>query len=161
MVAFWSFSPVLCQLLLILFRITVKIAQLVERSGEKPRRNTDAGSSPRCGKGCFSQSQLPVQTLLRCPCAIACINICPHVNNCSHTIVWTQDNTAHTDRIGMGSAALAAAVPYLSREGHLNSRQGTKKCDKRYLKKQNKIGAFFSTNQITNNEEIIPVLAAT
>ena len=31
------------------------------------RRNTDAGSNPRCGKGIFSQSQLPVQTLLRCP----------------------------------------------------------------------------------------------
>ena len=30
----------------------------------------------------------------------------------SHTIVWTQENTAHTDLLGMGSAALAAAVPY-------------------------------------------------
>ena len=97
---FWSSSPILCQLLLILFRITVKIAQLVQRSGEKPRRNTDAGSSPRCGIGFFSHCQLPVQTLSRCSCAIACINVCAHVKNCSHTIVWTQRNTAHTDSNG-------------------------------------------------------------
>ena len=31
------------------------------------RHATDAGSIPRCGKGFFSQSQLPVQTLLRFP----------------------------------------------------------------------------------------------
>ena len=31
------------------------------------RRATDAGSFHRCGKGFFSQSQLSVQTLLRCP----------------------------------------------------------------------------------------------
>ena len=28
---------------------------------------TGAGSSPRCGRGYFSQSQLPLQTFLRCP----------------------------------------------------------------------------------------------
>ena len=38
------------------------IAQLAERPTEKSRRNTDAGSSPRCGKGFFSQSQLSVQS---------------------------------------------------------------------------------------------------
>ena len=44
------------------------IAQLVERRTEKPGLNTDEGSSPRCGKDFFSShSQLPVQTLLRCP----------------------------------------------------------------------------------------------
>ena len=46
------------------------------------RLAADAGSIPRCGKGFFSQSQLPVQTLFRCPytppCAIACISICAH-----------------------------------------------------------------------------------
>ena len=31
------------------------------------RYTADAGSIPRCGKGFFSQSQLSVQTLLRCP----------------------------------------------------------------------------------------------
>ena len=31
----------------------------------------------------------------------------------SHTVVWTQENTAHTDRNGyISSAAFAAAVPY-------------------------------------------------
>ena len=33
----------------------------------KAWHNTDAGSSPWCGKGFFSKSQLPVQTLLMCP----------------------------------------------------------------------------------------------
>ena len=32
----------------------------------------DAGSIPRCGKGFFSQSQLSVQTLLRCPYTPEC-----------------------------------------------------------------------------------------
>ena len=51
------------------------------------RHAADAGSIRRCGKGFFSQSQLSVQTLLRCPhpppspCAIACINICAHVKD--------------------------------------------------------------------------------
>ena len=44
----------------------------------------DAGLIPRCGKGFFSQSQLSVQALLRCPytpCAIAFINICEKVKD--------------------------------------------------------------------------------
>ena len=49
------------------------------------RHATDSGSIPRCGRGFFSQGELSVQTLLRCPCtpscAIACINICTHVND--------------------------------------------------------------------------------
>ena len=36
-------------------------------SHSKARRNTDAGSSPSCGKRVFSQGQLPMQTLTRCP----------------------------------------------------------------------------------------------
>ena len=54
------------------------VAQLV-RAWD--RHAADAGSIPRCGKGFFSQSQLSLQTFLRCPhtpCAIACINICVH-----------------------------------------------------------------------------------
>ena len=50
--------------------------------GRAPDRHAaDSGSIPHCGKGFFSQNQLSVQTLLRCPytpCAIACINICAH-----------------------------------------------------------------------------------
>ena len=48
--------------------LRIAIAQLVARPSDwKTRGNTDAGSSPRCGKGLFSQSQHSVQTLLRCP----------------------------------------------------------------------------------------------
>ena len=44
-----------------------EIGQLVEPPTEKSA-NTDAGSSPQCGKIFFSQCRrLPVQTLLRCP----------------------------------------------------------------------------------------------
>ena len=37
------------------------VAQLVEC------RTADAGAMPQCGKGFFSQSQLSMQTPLRCP----------------------------------------------------------------------------------------------
>ena len=43
------------------------VLKMCHWSDRKGRRNTNAGSSPRFGKGFFSQSQLPVQTLLRCP----------------------------------------------------------------------------------------------
>ena len=36
------------------------------------RHAADSGSIPRCGKGFFSQSQLSVQTLLRCPYISVC-----------------------------------------------------------------------------------------
>ena len=36
------------------------------------RHAADAGSIPRCGKEFFSQSQLSVQTLLRCPYTPVC-----------------------------------------------------------------------------------------
>ena len=62
------------------------------------RHAAEAGSIPQCGKGFFSQSQLSVQTLLRCPytpCAIACINICVHVKDpVLHVRVrWMHGNT--------------------------------------------------------------------
>ena len=81
------------------------------------RRNTDAGSSPKCVKGFFSQSASSADCLtvsVQPLCAIACI-ICAHVFNpkpVSHTVVWTQENTALPDRNGMGSAALAYAALY-------------------------------------------------
>ena len=82
---------------------------------------TDAGSSPRCGKGFFffSQSQLSMQTVLRCPNS-------PRVQSHASTYVctltiqitgiplsaWTHANAAHTDTDSSGyyNAALAAAV---------------------------------------------------
>ena len=80
-----------------------KIAQLVERPTKKPGAvNTDAGSSPRRGKGFFSQSQLPVQTVLRCPCSPRAQSLASTSrrtlnipNTGSHTIVWTHKNATH------------------------------------------------------------------
>ena len=86
-------------------------------SNWKARCNTDGGSSPKCSKGFFSQSQLPVQTLLQClysprvqmhvPTSVCTLKIQTLAATplCGHTkILRTQ--------IGMGSAALAAAVSY-------------------------------------------------
>ena len=53
----------------------------------KTRRNTNTGSSPRCGKGFFFQSTSSVDSLtvsVQPPCAIACINIYVHVKNPNH-----------------------------------------------------------------------------
>ena len=69
-----------------------------------------------CGKGFFSQSQISVQTLSRCPCS-PCEKLHGFISVCSlklpntgsQTIAWT----LHT-LTGMGRAALVAiaAVPY-------------------------------------------------
>ena len=45
------------------------VGQVVGRS---KRNDADAGSIPRRGTGVFSQSQLSVQTLLRCPYTPVC-----------------------------------------------------------------------------------------
>ena len=70
-------------------------------------------------------------------CAIACINICVHIENpesvCtlktpnlgSHTTVWTHREILHT-LVGKGSAALAAAV-CLTRESNPNFPSGRMK----------------------------------
>ena len=42
------------------------ITKLVERPAEKPGAILTLVRVPRCGKGFFSQSKLPVQTLSRC-----------------------------------------------------------------------------------------------
>ena len=72
--------------LLALF-IPAGIAQLVQRLTE--RCKTDAGLSPRGGKGFFSQS---LTVTVQPPCAIACIQICAYVKNPKHwytfSIVW-------------------------------------------------------------------------
>ena len=54
---------------------TMEISERKKKSGwgyssvgrSSNRHAADAGSIPRCGKGFFSQSQLSMQTLLRCP----------------------------------------------------------------------------------------------
>ena len=54
---------------------------------QKARRNTDMGSGPQCSKGFFSQSQLPVQTLLWCPyspCVQSHSSTSVHVKNPKH-----------------------------------------------------------------------------
>ena len=82
------------------------IAQLVERPTEKPgailRRVRTSGAARD-----FSPSQLPVQTLLRCPHspgvkshASISMRTLKIPNTGSHTIVWTHENTTHTDRNG-------------------------------------------------------------
>ena len=72
------------------------------------------GLSPQCGKGLFSQSQLPVQTLLQCPfsprvqsCASTARCMLKIQNTGSYTIIWTNENTAQT--VGVGATVLAAA----------------------------------------------------
>ena len=82
----------------------------------KARRDTDAGSSPRSGKNFFSQTQLPVQTVLRCPYS-------PRVQSHASTFMCTLKNTKlaaipvfgkakilHT-LMGTGGSALAVVVP--------------------------------------------------
>ena len=107
-----------------------RIAQLVERPTEKPRRSTDAGSSPWCGKGFFSQSQLSVQTLLRCPYS-PCVqsrgstSVCtlkiPHTG--SHTIVWTHENTALVATVPLPGRAtrISSTVPFPGRATRISS----------------------------------------
>ena len=73
-------------------------------------------TSTRCGKGLFSQSASCADSLtvsVQPPCAIACINICAYVKNPKHWQPYHCPDTKilHTP-IGMGSAALVAAVPY-------------------------------------------------
>ena len=87
-------------------------------SDRKVRRNTDAGSSPRGGKGFVSQSQLSVQTLavsVQPPFAVAC---CTSVRTSTiltpaaiPLALYGHRKTLHTP-IGIGSAALAAAFSY-------------------------------------------------
>ena len=79
-------------------------------------------------QGIFSQGQLSVQTLLHglrrgvqshVSTSVLTLEI-PETG--SRTIVWTHKNTAHTP-VGMGSAALAAALPYPDKSTRI-SRKG-------------------------------------
>ena len=84
----------------------------------KARRNADAGSSPRCGKGFFSQGQLPVQTVWRVRTAPSCNRmhqqLCARKNKSQvftaiplsghtqilYTLTGMGNNTTHTDSNG-------------------------------------------------------------
>ena len=83
-------------------------------SDQNARRNTDAGSSSRCGKAFSSLSTFSADDLamsLLPPCAIACINSSAHVKNLKY---WQPyqclDTRKYCTLIGMGSAALETAV---------------------------------------------------
>ena len=85
------------------------ITKLVERPAEKPGAILTLVRVPRCGKGFFSQSKLPVQTLSqvsvpysprvesRVSTSVRTLQI---LKPGSHVIVWTHESTAHTDRNG-------------------------------------------------------------
>ena len=74
-------------------------------SDRKARCNTNEGSIPWCSKGFFSQAQLSVQTLVRCPYsphvqshASTSVHMLKILNTGSHTTVWTYENTTHAGR---------------------------------------------------------------
>ena len=81
------------------------VAQMVVLD-PKARWNTGGGFIPLCGKGSFSQCQLLEQTIMVFiqshvqPYALPLVHTFKILNTGSHTIVWTQENTAHTDRKG-------------------------------------------------------------
>ena len=65
----------------------VRISPKGRESDCKAMSNTDAGSSPRCGKGFYSQSTSSADSLtvpVQPPCAVACINICADIKNPKH-----------------------------------------------------------------------------
>ena len=94
------------------------MAQLVERP-TRAKRNTDAGSSPQCGKFIFififvlfpQESTFSVVSLtvsVPPPCAIARINICVYVQRPKHWPTYKcLDTRKYCTLIGMRSAVLA------------------------------------------------------
>ena len=114
------------------------MAQLVERPTGEPKCNADAGSSPRCGKRFFSQPTFSAPYLvLRCPYrprvplhALTAVRTLKIPNTGSHIPLLVYTKILHT-LIGVGSAGLAAAVPYpckairISRKGKSSTK---KKC---------------------------------
>ena len=77
---------------------------------EKPRHNTDVGSSPHCSRTSFSQSQLLVQALLQCPYS-PCVQSNASASVHMLKVRWKYTKILHI-LIGMGSSALVAAVLY-------------------------------------------------
>ena len=82
---------------------------------------SDAGSTPRCDIGFFFQSQLSVQTSLRCslvqppPCAVDAstfVRVLKIPNTGSSTpLLSVLQNAARSGRNGYTNVALQAAVP--------------------------------------------------
>ena len=101
------------------------------RPTEKP------GLSPRCGSRQLSVQNL-LQALYNPTCAIAFINIRAHVKNLKH---WQPCHCLDTQKIlhtltGMGSVALATAVPYPSKVTWISHKgQGSTKKKKKNLQK--------------------------
>ena len=94
---------------------------MIDHPTKKPGGDSDADSSPWCGKGLFSRSLLSVQTLVRCLYsprvqlyASASVRRALKIPNTgSHKIpLFGRTNILHI-WTGMGSAALVAAVPYM------------------------------------------------
>ena len=92
-------------------RVGRGIGQPVERPAEKPRRDTDAGSSPRrCGKEFFSQSTFSADSLtvsVQPTCSIAYITLNFFLSFFSFVrtlnpqmLAATWENTADADRNG-------------------------------------------------------------
>ena len=92
------------------------LALLVEHPTGKARYNTDVGSSPKCSKGFFSQSQLSVQTLT--------VSVQPPVRNRMHQHICARYKSQTPAAIplfghrkllhiliGMGSAGNGCALP--------------------------------------------------
>ena len=78
------------------------------------RHNTDRGSSPQCSKGFFSQSPLPVQTLLRCPYSPLCVHASTAACTAEVFKRW-QPYLNIQKHCTLGSVALAVAVPHLGK----------------------------------------------
>ena len=83
----------------------------------KTKRNTDAGSCPRCDEG-FSPGVNFHCRLLRCPYSprvqshtSTSVRTLKIANIGSHTIVWTHENTPHTDRNGKRCSCGCCALP--------------------------------------------------
>ena len=112
-----------------------RIAQLVQRPTEKPGAILTSVRVPSAARIFFSQSQCSVQTLLLfsySPCVTvlkyACINFCAALYK-PQTLGYIQMAIplfGHTKilqtLIGMGSAALAAAVPYPGEATRISSK---------------------------------------
>ena len=100
-------SPPSPMLIITLIHISVNVSGMYLVGRPSDQHTAEAGSIPWCGKGFFPQSQLSVQTLLRCPNSThvqshtltsMCTLRIPSVG--SHTFAWTHENTAYTVRNG-------------------------------------------------------------
>ena len=122
---FWDVAKCFCdcgQVMLSEMENRVGLAQMVECDW-KARYSTDAYLNPRCGKGFFF-SQLLVQTLLWCPHSL-CVLLHASISVLTLKIPKHRqpyhclDTWKYCTLIGIGSAALATAVPYPGKVTHI------------------------------------------